>query len=78
MFGKLSKFHNKIKLWIIVVAAVSDEIKDAEDSSSLQSEEAVEEEEHGGGGGGGGERRLGEGGHSKDRSTGFQQVDKHL
>ena len=78
MFGKFSKFHNKIKLWIIVVAAVSDEVKDAEDScSSLQSEEAVEEEEHGGGGGGG-EGRLDEGGHSKDRSSGFQQVDKHL
>ena len=71
------------KLRIMVVAAVSGEIKDAEDScSSLQSEEAVEKEEHGGGGGGGGEEeeegRLGEGGHSKDRSSGFQQVDKHL
>ena len=78
----------------MVVAAVSGEIKDAEDScSSLQSEEAVEKEEHGcegGGGGGGGEvgggggeeeeeeGRLGEGGHLKDRSSGFQQVDKYL
>ena len=62
--------------FIIVVAAVSDEIKDAEDNSSLQSEEAVDEEEHGGGGRE--ERHLeqkpSEGGHSKDRGSGFQQV----
>ena len=62
--------------FIIVVAAVSDEIKDAEDNSSLQSEEAVDEEGHGGGGGE--ERHLeqkpSEGGHSKDRGSGFQQV----
>ena len=63
--------------FIIVVAAVSDEIKDAEDNSSLQSEEAVDEEGHGGGGGRE-ERHLeqkpSEGGHSKDRGSGFQQV----
>ena len=53
---------------------------DAEDScSSLQSEEVVErEEEKEEDGEGGGERRLergpSEGGHSEDRSSGFQQV----
>ena len=51
---------------------------DAEDScSSLQSEEVVEREEEKDGEGGG-ERRLergpSEGGHSEDRSSGFQQV----
>ena len=52
---------------------------DAEDScSSLQSEEVVEREEEEEYGEGGGERRLergpSEGGHSEDRSSGFQQV----
>ena len=62
---------------IIIVTAVSDEIDAEESCSSLQSEETVEEEEEK-------ERRGGrdghpsEGGHSRGRTNGFQQVDEQL